>query len=331
MHPFLTSILLTLLLAAPLWAEEEANPVDPTYSLKAVEAFQTGNEKWNAGDREGAVQAWREALVFDPSLKEARHNISVARSDRKILDSRESCLTSDDTLACLGSVNQLSATPATEIEQSIRYLDDAVHHNTDQHQVYMRDHVERPTEQYKKAEKWLAGELEKNPQNAESHHTLCATRRTLGRLEEAVEACRRAIELRPEHAESHHLLGSVYLELHRSWEAAAAFQKVTDLQPRSASAWFNLGLAHAADDQHQKAIDAYTRAVELDPENGAAHINLGAEYDALDQGSPALDHTRQAQQIFSDSSQWRQAARAEKNVNRFMKKYWGLAHKDRLF
>lgn len=152
-----------------------------------------------------------------------------------------------------------------------------------------------------------------------------------GNLERAVSSCRQAIEKRPEYAEAHHLLGTLFLELQRSDDAAEAFQKVVDLRPRSASAWFNLGMARAGREDFRGAVDAYLRAVDIGPESGAVHLNLGVALDALGKGSSAIDHTRSARNLFSDAGEWRLSARAGKNLDRFMKKYWGLPHNDRFF
>ncbi|MCA9484087.1 MAG: tetratricopeptide repeat protein [Nitrospina sp.] len=329
--PIIAVFFCILLTAFPAWGKETGQ-LNPSYALKAAQLFQSGVEKWYAGDSAGAVRSWEDALVFDPNLEEAHYNIGVALRDQEILDRRETCLSREDVLECLGAVSHLSERPATELEKALRYLKDAVRLNPSRtNAVYMKAVIEGQLKRYDAAETSFSNHLEQYPNDAEIHYLLCAARRAQGKLEEAARSCKSAAQYRPGHVKAHHLLGSIYLELQRSGDAAAAFQKAVVLRPRSTATWFNLGLARAENGQEQEAIDAYKRALDFAPDNGAAHLNLGVVYDSLDEGSLAIRHTRQAQRIFSESGEWRQAAQAEKNIGRFLKKYWGLAHKNRLF
>ncbi len=327
---FTLCLLMTLLPAFPAMAETGAP--EAAYRLRGAELFQVGVDRWFSGDRRGAIQAWEEALVLDPHLDEAHYNIAVALRDQRILDRRENCLSREEVLECLSSVQHLSAGPTTELKKALRSLNEATRLNPDHEKaVYMKGVIEGQLERYDQAEESLSRHLEQQPNNATGHYLLCVARKARGNLERAVSSCRQAIEKRPEYAEAHHLLGTLFLELQRSDDAAEAFQKVVDLRPRSASAWFNLGMARAGREDFRGAVDAYLRAVDIGPESGAVHLNLGVALDALGKGSSAIDHTRSARNLFSDAGEWRLTARAGKNLDRFMKKYWGLPHNDRFF
>ena len=64
-----------------------------------------------------------------------------------------------------------------------------------------------------------------------------------GQLDEAIAACRRAIELKPDHADAHYSLGNFLARTGRLDEAVAAYRKAIALRPDHAESHCNLGIA----------------------------------------------------------------------------------------
>ncbi len=132
--------------------------------------------------------------------------------------------------------------------------------------------------------------------------------RQQGRLEEAEQACRRAVELDPRSPEARWKLGAVLRErghpeeaettlrgalaiapdnleallnlattlctLERPAEALEFVARATDIAPRAAIAHANAGFTLAQCGREEEAVKAYARAIELRPEYAEARWNM---------------------------------------------------------
>ncbi len=87
----------------------------------------------------------------------------------------------------------------------------------------------------------------------------------LGRYEEAVEACDRAIELQPDGALAWKNKGVAFFRLRRYEEALEACDRAIELQPDYASAWKNKGVVLNELGRYEKALEACDRVIELQP------------------------------------------------------------------
>jgi hypothetical protein len=108
----------------------------------------------------------------------------------------------------------------------------------------------------------------------EAHNHLGHALKEAHRLDEAIAACRRAIQLKPDYAEAYNNLGAALGELGRIDEAMAACNRALQLQPDYAEAHSNLGIAHADKGQFDEAIAAYNRAMQLQPDFVGVHWNI---------------------------------------------------------
>jgi tetratricopeptide (TPR) repeat protein len=113
------------------------------------------------------------------------------------------------------------------------------------------------------------------PNDAEAHGNLGTALRARGRLAEAVQRYRRALELKPDFAEAHNNLGSVLRDLGQLADAAASYRRALAVKPDFAVAHCNLGHAVRTLGDHQDAARHYRRAIELQPDFAAAHTGLG--------------------------------------------------------
>ena len=96
-----------------------------------------------------------------------------------------------------------------------------------------------------------------------------------GRLDEAIAACRRAIELEPELAEAHNNLGNALKDQGRLDQAIAAYHRAIELKPVLAEAHINLGIASdgpAAARRGDRRLPPRDRA---QPRSAETHNNLG--------------------------------------------------------
>jgi tetratricopeptide (TPR) repeat protein len=113
------------------------------------------------------------------------------------------------------------------------------------------------------------------PDDAESQTNLGNALRAHGRLEEAAERHRRAIELNAEYAEAHANLGTVLRDLARPEEAVASFSRAVAIRPDFALAHNNLGLVLQGLGRPEEAIGAHRRALAAKPDFPEGHASLG--------------------------------------------------------
>lgn len=96
-----------------------------------------------------------------------------------------------------------------------------------------------------------------------------------GRLDDALEASRRAVAAAPGNGLAQTLLGVALQQTGDSVAATACFEKAVEIAPDDAGAYSNLGNALLLSGRETEATTALRRAVDLDPANGAAQNNLG--------------------------------------------------------
>ncbi|TAN62199.1 MAG: tetratricopeptide repeat protein, partial [Magnetospirillum sp.] len=111
---------------------------------------------------------------------------------------------------------------------------------------------------------------------AEVHSNLGNALRDLGRLDDAVASCRRALEFKPDYAEAHYNLGTILDEMRRLDEAGASYRRAIEIRPGFADAHYNLGNILKDMDRLDEAEASYRRALGLRPDYPEAHSNLGA-------------------------------------------------------
>ena len=96
-----------------------------------------------------------------------------------------------------------------------------------------------------------------------------------GKIDEAIEAYRKAMELDPKDAKPHGNLGALLCDVLGDYEGAAAcFRKAIELNPKLVTAYSNLSKALGHDGKWSEAIAAHKTALSLDPQSAQAHNGL---------------------------------------------------------
>lgn len=116
----------------------------------------------------------------------------------------------------------------------------------------------------------------------------------LGRLEEAVQDYRRALEVEPGNAEAHNNLGNILRELGRYTESAESHGRAIVIKPDFVEAYFNLGLSLSAMESYAKAETAFRKVLEMRPDIADAHNYLGNLYKAQGRIDEAVTAYRRA-------------------------------------
>lgn len=96
--------------------------------------------------------------------------------------------------------------------------------------------------------------------------------------ERALDSWTRARELNPESPIAHMNIGVVHGELGNLDLAAASYQSALRCKADFPEAWYNLGNTYMAQHKLDLAIDCYQRAIEFRPDFAKAYLNMGNAY-----------------------------------------------------
>ena len=108
---------------------------------------------------------------------------------------------------------------------------------------------------------------------------------TQGRLDEALEQYKQAVDEEPWLDIAHYNLGTAYLRAQVYDQAEHHLKEAIHLNPDYAMAMSNLGILYALQQRPDEALYWFKRAVEIAPEDPVALNNLASYY--LNQGEPA--------------------------------------------
>jgi tetratricopeptide (TPR) repeat protein len=121
-----------------------------------------------------------------------------------------------------------------------------------------------------------------------------------GRLHEAIEHYRKALETRPDDATVCNNLGCVLVDVGRASEGIEYYQKALKTNPTFSAVYFNLGNAYVRQKRLDEALVHYQKAVELSPDVGLFHNNLGATLANLGRFAEAVEHYHKAMDFRPD-------------------------------
>ncbi len=134
----------------------------------------------------------------------------------------------------------------------------------------------------------------------EALNTLGAALHAKGELEEAETVLRRAVEFKPNMAAAHANLGNVLGTRGRHAEAVAAYREAIRLNPSFAGALDALGTTWQARGRPELAAECYQRALEINPDDAPTLSNLGATLRSLGKTDEAVDCLRKAVRLRPD-------------------------------
>jgi tetratricopeptide (TPR) repeat protein len=102
---------------------------------------------------------------------------------------------------------------------------------------------------------------------AEAHTFLGWTYRFQGRLDEAIEECRKAIEVDPEFGNPYNDIGSYLIELGRHDEAIPWLEQATRAVRYESFhyPWFNLGRVYVEKQWYNRARECFENALDIEP------------------------------------------------------------------
>ena len=137
-----------------------------------------------------------------------------------------------------------------------------------------------------------------NPNNFEAQlNNLGIALAAKGRLDEAIENYRKAIQINPNYFEALNNLGIALAAKGRWDEAIENYHQAIQINPNFPEALNNLGNALAAKGRFDEAIENYRKAIQINPNYAEALNNLGNALAAQGRFEEAIENYRKAIQI----------------------------------
>ncbi len=152
--------------------------------------------------------------------------------------------------------------------------------------------------------------------NALAHNNYASTIASKGRIDEAINEYRTAVQIDPGYNDARNNLGQLLAQRGRVDEAIIQFQKALETQPGDGMLHYNLGAALVLRGRREEAIDQFRQALVIQPEDAETQDNLGMLLLQTGRRDEAISHFLQALRIQPDF------ARAQNNLARVA---WAMA------
>jgi tetratricopeptide (TPR) repeat protein len=123
-----------------------------------------------------------------------------------------------------------------------------------------------------------------------------------GKLSDAIEQYKQALQIKPDYAEPYNYLGVAHWNIALAGQgkldvAVENFERALQIKPDYAEAHNNLGLALAGQGKLDKAVEHYERALQIKPVYADAHNNLALALAGQGRLDKAIEHYERALQI----------------------------------
>lgn len=312
----------------------KAPEVTPAQKAAALERFEAARTSLEAGDAQGALEGFLQAVERDPGLHTARVNAAVlllragknaeAKAQlRAVLKAQPDHAAASENLVRLqlklGEVGQAKA----ELAQRVAQFPAALPLRTQYARVLIAEgklgvalsegkRVLKADERnvaamlvlgdvwYRERKFELARDVLEtaaavDPRNAEVANLQAFVHLALEQKALAIEAFRRAVALEPSLAEARNNLGVLLTEANDFEGAARELAEAARLQGDRPGVWLNLGNALRGARRDAEAEQAYQKALALRPSDPNPLFNLGVLYlDGEFKGRPALERLQAA-------------------------------------
>jgi len=139
--------------------------------------------------------------------------------------------------------------------------------------------------------------LEIDPEESEAHYYLGNAYADKEMLDEAIAMYKNAVEYNPEFVDAYLNLSMLYLDMDLIEEAISLCKHAVSTNPDDAFLCFHLGEAYAMNLQYKEAIEEYKKAMSINPMDPETQYRLAESYYEVKQFDLALEHATQAEEL----------------------------------
>jgi Tfp pilus assembly protein PilF/4-amino-4-deoxy-L-arabinose transferase-like glycosyltransferase len=126
-----------------------------------------------------------------------------------------------------------------------------------------------------------------------------------GKINQAIETAKLAVQLRPEYGIAHFNLGNLYATQGRFDLAQTHFEETLRLYPNYAEAHSNFGQLLAQQGDLERSVRELRKAIDLNPSLGGTYLNLGVAHAKQGRMDDAIGALKQAVTLTPDSAEAR--------------------------
>jgi tetratricopeptide (TPR) repeat protein len=260
-------------------SQPSPNPVttpqpSPSPQLTAKAFYDSGVDKYNAGDYKGAIADFTQAIKLNPDSADAYNNRGVSKSN-------------------LGDYQEAIA----DYNQAIKLQpDDATaYNNRGISKIKLKDYqgsIADFTESIRL----------KNPELHLPYTNRGISKRRLEDYQGAIADYNQAIKLKPDHANAYNNRGNSKSNLGDEQGAIADFNEAIKLNPDNANAYNSRGVSNFKLGDYQETITDFDKAIKLNPDFDNAYYNRGLSYKKLEENQNAINDLRQAAKLYQQQN-----------------------------
>ena len=114
----------------------------------------------------------------------------------------------------------------------------------------------------------------KFPNSVNLYNIIGSVNKQLGKLEEAIDVYKKAIDIKPDYAELHYNIGNALKDQGKLDEAIEAFTKAVSIKPNYTLAYNNMSNVLKEQGKLEEAIEVYNKALSITPDNPETTANL---------------------------------------------------------
>ncbi|MEO5358125.1 MAG: tetratricopeptide repeat protein [Nitrospirae bacterium YQR-1] len=284
MPAVLLTVTLTVLTYArnSLWRDRVALWQDTVQKSpnKARPHNNLGNALFAAGQTEGALKEYLEAVRLKPQYYEARYNLGKAYEKLKKpelaeLEYKEAIRLKPDFAEAFNNLGGIYEKRGDR-QLAFSYYAKAVACKSEFPEAINNIALMFESEgNFNAAHQQYLKALSIEPDYEATHNNLGNLYFKLQRLPEALKHYQRAVALKPDFAEAHNNLGNCYDEIGNLSDSIKQYTIAAKLKPDFAEAHNNLGTAYARAGRVEEAKRQYEEALRLKPDYEEAAYNLG--------------------------------------------------------
>ena len=246
------------------------------YSPDYAEAYNNlGNVYKEKRQFEEAIGCYQKAVELKPDLATAYYNLGVIYQEKK------------------------------DYDEAINYYKKALRYDPSNHNMqnilgmalYTKGQLNGDVSSLRESEKVFRQILKFHPNDFGSYCNLGSALKLQGKMTEAIDSYRKAVDLNPDFTEAHYNLGVALQETGHGDEAIRYYQKAIELDPNYSETYNNLGVLFQEKSQFDDALGYFQKALAFDNNAARALNNLGNIYSEMGQIDEAEGHYRRLLQM----------------------------------